>query len=193
MLMRYHIHIIWYAHMLWIADVWVQEIRCLRKNGGNETRWRVYNAHYLATTYHPTHINCTRDDVIKWKHFPRYWPFVQGIRWIPCTKASNAELWCFLWSASEQRVEWTIVRPVIWDATAHIITLLEWSTIYMDVNEPAGDNGANFISVKYVATTNPCSRFGKYITFSTKTQLVVRYQKQTFTYYGMPKRKKFKT
>ena len=38
------------------------------------------------------------DDVIKWKHFPRYWPFVWGIhrsRWIPRTKASNAELWCF--------------------------------------------------------------------------------------------------
>ena len=44
------------------------------------------------------------DDVIKWKHFPRYWPFVRGIhrsRWIPRTKASDAELWCFLWSASE--------------------------------------------------------------------------------------------
>ena len=39
------------------------------------------------------------DDVIKWKHFPRYWPFVRGIhrsRWIPRTKASDAELWCFL-------------------------------------------------------------------------------------------------
>ena len=21
------------------------------------------------------------DDVIKWKHFPRYWPFVRGIHW----------------------------------------------------------------------------------------------------------------
>ena len=42
------------------------------------------------------------DDVIKWKHFPRYWPFVRGIhrsRWIPCTKASDAGLWCCLWSA----------------------------------------------------------------------------------------------
>ena len=44
------------------------------------------------------------DDVIKWKHFPRYWPLpicagnssVAG--WIPRTKASDAELWCFLWS-----------------------------------------------------------------------------------------------
>ena len=44
------------------------------------------------------------DDVIKWKHFPRNWPFVRGIRrsrWIPHTKASDAEFWCFLWSASE--------------------------------------------------------------------------------------------
>ena len=23
------------------------------------------------------------DDVIEWKHFPRYWPFVQGIHWSP--------------------------------------------------------------------------------------------------------------
>ena len=38
------------------------------------------------------------DDVIKWKHFPRYWPFVRGIHrhlWILLTKASDAELWCF--------------------------------------------------------------------------------------------------
>ena len=44
------------------------------------------------------------DDAIKWKHFPRNWPFVRGIhrsRWIPHTKASDAELWCFLWSEPE--------------------------------------------------------------------------------------------
>ena len=42
------------------------------------------------------------DDVIKWKHFPRYWPFVRRIH---RSKASNAELWCFLWSASEQTAQ----------------------------------------------------------------------------------------
>ena len=59
------------------------------------------------------HLSCTNpsicswsvmhDDVIKWKHFLRYWPFVRGEftghRWIPPTKGSDAELWCFLWSA----------------------------------------------------------------------------------------------
>ena len=47
------------------------------------------------------------DDVIKWKPFPRYWPFARGIHRSPVTgdfpaqRASDAELWCFLWSASE--------------------------------------------------------------------------------------------
>ena len=36
---------------------------------------------------------------------------------IPRAKASDAELWCFLWSAPEWTFVWTIVRLVIWDAT----------------------------------------------------------------------------
>ena len=61
------------------------------------------------------------DDVIKWKYFPRYWPFARGFtghRWIPRTKASDAALWCFLWCAPEQTVEQTIETPVIWDVIA---------------------------------------------------------------------------
>ena len=42
-----------------------------------------------------------------WRHqmetFPRCRPFVwECHRWIPLTKASDAELWCFLWSSSKQ-------------------------------------------------------------------------------------------
>ena len=37
---------------------------------------------------------------------------------VPLAKASDAELWCFIWSASEQAVEQTIETPVIWDAIA---------------------------------------------------------------------------
>ena len=54
-------------------------------------------------TPHISPSRASHDDVIKWKHFPRNWPFVRGIhrsRWIPHIKASDAELWCFLWSAS---------------------------------------------------------------------------------------------
>ena len=59
----------------------------------------------LERSYHtdPEHtVAYFHDDVIKWKHFPRYWPFVWEFtrhRWIPHTKASDAELWYFLWSA----------------------------------------------------------------------------------------------
>ena len=31
------------------------------------------------------------DDVIKWKHFPRYWPFVEGIRWSPVNSPHNGQ------------------------------------------------------------------------------------------------------
>ena len=44
-------------------------------------------------------------------------------RWIPLTKASDAELWDFL-SAPEQTVEQTIGMPVIWDASVLIMTSL---------------------------------------------------------------------
>ena len=41
-----------------------------------------------------------------------------GLRSIPRTKASDAELSCFLWSVSKLTVEKTIVRLVIWNAIA---------------------------------------------------------------------------
>ena len=47
---------------------------------------------------------CFHDDVIKWGHFPRYWPFVWGIHRSPVNSPHRgqwAELNCFLWSAPE--------------------------------------------------------------------------------------------
>ena len=56
---------------------------------------------------------------------PLWWESTSG-RCIPLTKASDAELWCFLWSAPVQTVEQTIETPVIWDATMLIMTSLYW-------------------------------------------------------------------
>ena len=36
----------------------------------------------------------SHDDVIKWKHFPRYWPFVQGIHRSPVTRSFDVSLIC---------------------------------------------------------------------------------------------------
>ena len=50
----------------------------------------------------PLWYQCKHDDVIKWKHFR-----ITGPLWgeVPLTKASDAGLWCFLWSAPDQKVE----------------------------------------------------------------------------------------
>ena len=52
------------------------------------------------------------------------WGEFIGQRWIPLTKASDAELWSFLWSVPEQTVEETIKTPVIWEAIVLIMTSL---------------------------------------------------------------------
>ena len=49
---------------------------------------------------------------------------IHGDRWIPRTKASDAELWCFLWFPPEPTVGQAMDTPVIWDAIALIITSL---------------------------------------------------------------------
>ena len=54
------------------------------------------------------------------------WELRTGHRWIPPTKASDAELWYFLWSALEQTTEQTIEAPVIWDADELNVTSLWW-------------------------------------------------------------------
>ena len=45
-------------------------------------------------------------------------------QWIPLTKASDAELWCFLWCAPEQTAEQTVQMSVIWDTIALIMMSL---------------------------------------------------------------------
>ena len=52
------------------------------------------------------------------------WGESTGHRWIPLTKASDQELWCFLWSVPEQTIGQTIETPVIWDATSLIMASL---------------------------------------------------------------------
>ena len=68
------------------------------------------------------------DDVIKWKHFPRYWPFVRRSYQSPVGSPHKGHwrgtLMC-LWSAPEQAVEQTIETPGIWDAIFFIMTSLQ--------------------------------------------------------------------
>ena len=67
------------------------------------------------------------DDIIKWKHFLRYWPCVRDIHRSPVYsphKGQWCEFWCFLWPTTEQTVQLTIETPVIRDGITLIMTSL---------------------------------------------------------------------
>ena len=85
-----------YPHILakgkcpkYAIDVWKTALLhvTIRESNAKPPLMTELNDEYI---YHHASVSVVYDDVIKWKH-----------RWIPHTKASDAELWCFLWSASE--------------------------------------------------------------------------------------------
>ena len=54
---------------------------------------------WLIHMYHIYIISSQHDDVIKWKHFPRYWPFVREFTGLRCSVFIVANLWaliCFI-------------------------------------------------------------------------------------------------
>ena len=53
-----------------------------------------------------------------------WWGESIGHLWITLTKASDAELWCFLWCMPIQTAEQTVQMPLIWDDMALIVTSL---------------------------------------------------------------------
>ena len=75
-----------------------------------------------------------RTSVTRWRHkmeiFTRYWPFVRGIHRCLATKASDAELWCFHWSAPEQTC-WANSRDTSdlrrQGAHYHVTVMCEWN------------------------------------------------------------------
>ena len=61
--------------------------------------WCVVHTFVILLDWHWNH-----DDVIKWKHFRRYWPFVWAIHRSPVNSPHKGQwrrVWCFLWSAPE--------------------------------------------------------------------------------------------
>ena len=62
---------------------------------------RFYGTQLSLVSREVLNISACRDDAIKWKHFPRYWPFVRGIRRSPVNSPHKGQ-WrgalVFLWS-----------------------------------------------------------------------------------------------
>ena len=77
------------------------------------------NSRVQSTTMTSSNVNIFRVTGPSWVESTGHW-------WISLTKASDAELWCFLWSAPEQTIEKTTETPAIWDAIALIMMSLSW-------------------------------------------------------------------
>ena len=45
----------------------------------------------LNRSFHVIHLSISQDDVIKWEHFPRYWPFVRGIHRYPVNSSHTGQ------------------------------------------------------------------------------------------------------
>ena len=75
-----HIHVSRYRHFIkycsWLSIYFVPSVVC----------WviTVFDKQtVIFSLYREAHAVASHDDVIKWKHFPRYWPFVRGIHRSP--------------------------------------------------------------------------------------------------------------
>ena len=78
---------------------------------------------------------------------PSYGKFT-GHRWIPLTKASDAELWCFLWSVPKQTINHTLEMLVIWEAIALIMmsnNALHWCRQFFCGSLLFGDDNVRFL------------------------------------------------
>ena len=93
--------------------------------------WLRYNLSDQAATlcYHPCYSCCCASTcwLIKWKHFPCYWPFVRGIHRAPA-KSPHKGQWrgALMFSLICTRINvWVnMVRLAIWDVTTPNMTSL---------------------------------------------------------------------
>ena len=96
------IHIQIYIGTEWQFPSLVLGVACLHLNGsvdilfGHNPHWLIFMS--TANIYHdwnpepPAHYYAaSRDDVIKWKHFPHYWPFVRGIHRSPVNSPHKSQ------------------------------------------------------------------------------------------------------
>ena len=78
---------------------WNKLANCFNCNKGKAMMLFIWQGQYgkhtpqsviLHTSFPMKH---TTDDVVRWKHFPRYWPFVQRIHRLPVNSPHKGQ-WC---------------------------------------------------------------------------------------------------
>ena len=66
------------------------------------------------------------------------WGESTGHRGVPLTKASDSELWCFLWSAPEQTVE-QIIETLVMCVHYDVTLMCDWGPVSKGMMEGNGD------------------------------------------------------
>ena len=78
-------------------------------------------------------ISRNHDDVIKWKHFPRYWPFVRGIHRSPANSPHKGQ-WrrALIFLSAPSLPLWrhcNVTRPFLWESNPDSWFLIAWTPI----------------------------------------------------------------
>ena len=98
----------WLMYIEWFTNAFVY----------NKLQWSIQHHVWWLHVYH---IWKPHDDVIKWKHFPRYWPFVWGIHRSPVNSPPNGQwrgplmfslvcAWTYCWV--NNRYAGDLIRPI---------------------------------------------------------------------------------
>ena len=101
----WHSFILFVLHFKWPLLLPAQETRPLRRIYYEQRE--VLQPHNFPTTQHNNYIWMTQHFMMTSSNenifcvTGHFCGEFTGLRWVPRTKASDAELWCFLWSASE--------------------------------------------------------------------------------------------
>ena len=112
------------------ADHYIRYLKCMNQleNICNVLvhLWLLMTLGALQVQWRPRSgtVQGTHDDVIKWKHFPRCWPFVWGIHRSPVNSPQNGQwrgalmlslicAWINGWVNTREAVIWVTIAPIM--------------------------------------------------------------------------------
>ena len=109
---------------------------------------------FITLTSHepPTRCLAGHDDVIKWKHFPRYWPFVRGIHRSPVNSPHKGQ-WrgALMFSVICVWINHWVTNREAGNLNRHHahydVTVVNWAILWLSHRtNPEGNNTANYES-----------------------------------------------
>ena len=119
-----------YLWMGWMNPLRMSKYRLTLWVGG--VREFEQNTHLWSNQHH--------DDVIKWKHFPRYWPFVRGIHRSPVNSPHKGQwrgalmfslicAWINGWVNNSEPGDWDTIAPIMTSLQCiYWLTFFIWSS-----------------------------------------------------------------